>query len=82
MFDEETDTIVPVEADIKNNEELEFFYDDKVRKVWHKQKEEWYFSVVDVCQVLTGSQNPKITGTCSNPVLLPKEMKRTQIVYV
>lgn len=59
MFDEETDTIVPVEADIKNNEELEFFYDDKVRKVWHKQKEEWYFSVVDVCQVLTGSQNPK-----------------------
>lgn len=59
MFDEETDTMVPVEADIENNEELEFFFDDKVRKVWHKQKEEWYFSVVDVCQVLTGSQNPK-----------------------
>lgn len=59
MFDEETDTMVPVEADIENDEELEFFFDDKVRKVWHKQKEEWYFSVVDVCQVLTGSQNPK-----------------------
>lgn len=48
-----------VEADIDNDEELEFFFDDKVRKVWHKQHEEWYFSIVDVCQVLTGSSNPK-----------------------
>lgn len=34
---------------------MEFFFDDTVRKVWHKQEEEWYFSVVDVCQVLTDS---------------------------
>lgn len=58
MFDEETDTMVPVEAEIENDEELEFFFDDKVRKVWHKQKEEWYFSVVDVVAVLTDSPNP------------------------
>ena len=32
-------------------------YDDRVRKVWHKQREEWYFSVVDVCQVLTDSSD-------------------------
>lgn len=55
IFDEEANTTVPVEADVENDEELEFFFDDKVRKVWHKQKEEWYFSVVDVCQVLTDS---------------------------
>lgn len=55
FFDDETDTTVPVpveDLDIDNSEELEFFFDDTVRKVWHKQDEEWYFSVVDVCQVL------------------------------
>lgn len=62
MFDENTGDTVPVpvdEKDIKNQEELEFFYDDTVRKVWHVQEEEWYFSIVDVCQVLTGTENPK-----------------------
>lgn len=58
IFDEEANTTVPVEADVENDEELEFFFDDKVRKVWHKQKEEWYFSVVDVVAVLTDSPNP------------------------
>lgn len=58
MYDEDANTTVPVEAESENNEELEFFFDDKVRKVWHKQKEEWYFSIVDVCQVLTDTPNP------------------------
>ena len=56
LYDEEAGTTVPVPVDdknIENDEELEFFFDDKVRKVWHKQEEEWYFSVIDVCQVLT-----------------------------
>lgn len=35
------------------------FYDKHVRKVWHKQQEEWHFSIVDVCQVLADSTNPK-----------------------
>lgn len=56
MYDEESNTTVPVEAESEDDdEELEFFFDDKVRKVWHKQKEEWYFSIVDMCQVLTDS---------------------------
>ena len=58
FFDDETDTTVPVpveDLDIDNPEELEFFFDDTVRKVWHKQHEEWYLSIVDVCQVLTDS---------------------------
>lgn len=42
-----------------DEQDLEFFFNDKVRKVWHMQQEEWYFSVIDVCQVLTESTNPK-----------------------
>ena len=57
-YDVETDTTVPVpveDLDIKDEQELEFIYDDKVRKIWHSGEEEWYFSIVDVCQVLTDS---------------------------
>lgn len=58
IYDEDSSTTVPVEVSDTsslNEQELEFFYDDKVRKVWHAQEEEWYFSIVDVCQVLTDS---------------------------
>lgn len=57
FYDEDIDATVQAsidDTDIPQNE-LEFFYDDKVRKVWHKQEEEWFFSIVDVCQVLTDS---------------------------
>lgn len=60
IFDEDTGDTVPVpvdDKDINTQEELEFFYDDTVRKVWHVQDEEWYFSIVDVCQVLTDSSD-------------------------
>lgn len=60
IYDNETDATVSVsidESNIENSEELEFFFNEKVRKVWHKQEEEWYFSIVDVCQVLTDSTN-------------------------
>ena len=60
IYDSDTDTTVPVSADnIENSEELEFFFDDKVRKAWHRQEEEWYFSIVDVCQALTDTPNPR-----------------------
>lgn len=59
IFDEEADTTVPVEANVEVDEELEFFFNEKVRKVWHKQEEEWYFSIVDVCQVLTDTPDPR-----------------------
>jgi hypothetical protein len=62
FYDAETDTTVPVpveDLDIDDEQELEFIYDDNVRKVWHGREEEWYFSIVDVCEVLTNSSNPK-----------------------
>lgn len=60
VFDEDTATTVPVQVDEQDvsPEELEFF-DGVIRKVWHKQEEEWYFSIVDVCEVLAESTNPK-----------------------
>lgn len=57
-YDEETNTTAQVPVENTGNfdeQELEFFYNDRIRKVWHKQEEEWYFSIVDVCQVLTDS---------------------------
>ena len=58
VYDDDTNTTVPVEVSDTSSldeQELEFFFDDKVRKVWHSNEEEWYFSIVDVCQVLTDS---------------------------
>lgn len=59
FFDIDGDTPVPYEVDEKelSQEELEFF-NDGIRKVWSSREEEWYFSVVDVCQILTESPNP------------------------
>ncbi len=36
---------------------LVVFQDKKIRRVWHK--EEWYFSVIDIVEVLTDSANPR-----------------------
>lgn len=57
IYDKDTDSTVSVTIDetIEKTKELEFFFDEKVRKAWHRQEEEWYFSIVDVCQVLTES---------------------------
>ena len=38
--------------------QIQIFNDRKVRTVWDSDKEEWYFSVVDVVGVLTDSANP------------------------
>lgn len=35
--------------------QIKLFEDKKVRSIWDKETEEWYFSVVDVCNVLSES---------------------------
>lgn len=40
-------------------ESLKLFEDRKVRTVWDSEKEEWYFSVIDVVAILTDSPDPK-----------------------
>ena len=36
---------------------IQLFQERKVRTAWDDQEEKWYFSVVDVCGVLTGSKD-------------------------
>lgn len=40
------------------NNEIKIYEDQKIRSAWDTEKEEWYFSVVDVINVLTESNNP------------------------
>lgn len=63
IYNSDTDTTVPVsveETEIKNNQKLEFIYDEKIRKVWNVNEEEWYFSIIDVVEFLSGSGNPQV----------------------
>lgn len=39
--------------------EIKIFNDKQVRTVWDEEKEEWFFSVVDVVGILTESPNPR-----------------------
>ena len=40
-------------------QKIQLFEDRKVRTAWDDQEEKWYFSIVDVCAVLTDSENPQ-----------------------
>ncbi len=41
------------------DDRLQMFEEQPIRTVWNEEKEEWYFSVVDVCKVLGGTDNPR-----------------------
>ena len=49
-----------VEKDItmEDNFAIQLFEGNKVRIVWDEEQEKYYFSVVDIVQVLTDSTNP------------------------
>ena len=38
-------------------ESLQLFEEKKVRTVWDDKEEKWYFSIVEVCSVLTESKD-------------------------
>lgn len=40
-------------------DKLQLFEDKRIRTAWDEEKEEWFFSIVDVCEVLSGSDNPR-----------------------
>ena len=61
FYDEETGETGEFEVDnsqFDSEEDMEAFYDSSVRRIFHKQEEQWYFSIVDVCGVLTESTDP------------------------
>ena len=37
---------------------IQLFEDKRVRTVWDDEQEKWYFSIVDVCEVLAESKEP------------------------
>ena len=41
------------------NDRIQLFEDKRIRTAWDEEKEEWYFSIVDVVAVLTDSPNPQ-----------------------
>lgn len=38
---------------------IKLFQDKKIRSVWNDEEEQWYFSIVDVVEALTNSNDPK-----------------------
>ena len=46
-------------AEVKDNSSIQLFEDQKIRTAWDAEKEEWYFAIVDVIAVLTGTANPR-----------------------
>lgn len=38
---------------------IKLFHDKKIRSVWNDEEEQWYFSVFDVVEALTDSNDPK-----------------------
>lgn len=43
---------------MSHEQQIQLFEDRKVRTVWDSEQEKWYFSIVDVIQVLTDSASP------------------------
>lgn len=39
--------------------EIKLFEENQIYSVWDSEREEWYFSVVDIVGVLTKSKNPR-----------------------
>ena len=46
-------------AEVNDNGSIQLFEDRKIRTAWDAEKEEWYFSIIDVISVLTGTANPR-----------------------
>ena len=43
----------------KENNMIKLFENKKIRTMWDDEKEEWFFSIIDVVEVLTESKNPR-----------------------
>ena len=43
---------------VGQNDKIQLFEDKRIRTAWDEEKEEWFFSVVDVIAVLTDSKDP------------------------
>ena len=44
---------------MEENNSIKLFEDKRVRVQWDQKKEKWYFSIIDIVEVLTNSLNPR-----------------------
>lgn len=42
-----------------NETAIKQFEQKQIRSVWSEEDEKWYFSIIDVIEVLTGSERPR-----------------------
>ena len=48
---------------MSQNDKIQLFEDKRIRTAWDEEKEEWYFSVVDVVAVLTDQPDARHAST-------------------
>ena len=44
---------------MSEQDKIQLFDNQPIRTAWNEEQEEWYFSIIDVIRVLTGSENPR-----------------------
>jgi len=44
---------------MEKKNEIKIFEDKKVRTLWDAEQEKWYLSIVDVIEILTGTDRPR-----------------------
>lgn len=44
---------------MKQQDAIKIFEDKKVRTVWIDKKEKWYFSIIDVIEILTNTDRQR-----------------------
>ncbi len=44
---------------ISKSSKVVLFKDQKIRRAWNKKEQKWYFSVIDVVGILSGSKDPR-----------------------
>ena len=44
---------------MSEQDKLELFENQPIRMAWDAEREEWYYSIVDVCRVLSDTDNPR-----------------------
>lgn len=44
---------------MSEQDKIQLFDNQPIRTTWSEENEEWYFSIIDVIRVLTGSENPR-----------------------
>ena len=48
-----------IKREISLDNKIKLFEGNEIRSAWDNEKEEWYFSIIDILGVLTESDNPR-----------------------